>query len=217
MATSKTPPAPTSANNPAPLSIDEIAQRIQLIRGQRVLLDADLAALYGVDTRRLNEQVRRNRDRFPADFIFEVTTDEFANLMSQFATSSLAGSANKHGGRRKLPLAFTEHGAIMAATILSSPRAVAMSVHVVRSFVQLKSLVATHQDFAKRLASMEAKHDSFSRQTQRDLKEVFDTLRELMTPPTEPTPPKRQIGFITDDAPLPKLKPKAFKGKALKS
>ena len=207
----KSTPAETN-----PLSIDEIGQRIQLIRGQRVLLDSDLAALYGVETRRLNEQVRRNRDRFPADFIYEVTTMEFANLKSQIAISSLAGSESRHGGRRKLPLAFTEHGAIMAATILSSPRAVAMSVHVVRSFVEIRTLSTTHQELTKRLNTMEIKHDSFSRQTRAELKEVFDTLRELMAPPAEPIPPKRQIGFITDDAPLPKPKPKAVKDRTAK-
>jgi hypothetical protein len=100
---------------------EPITESIVLLRGQKVLLDADLAALYGVETRRLNEQVRRNRDRFPDDFIFEVTDEEFANLMLQNATSSW-------GGRRKRPMAFTEHGAIMAATILKSPRAVEMCV-----------------------------------------------------------------------------------------
>ena len=118
------------------LPLETITQRIVLLRGQKVLLDSDLAALYGVETRRLNEQVRRNVARFPADFIFEVNADEFANLKSHFATSSW-------GGRRKLPLAFTEHGAIMAATVLSSPRAVEVSVYVVRAFVKLdrKSVV----------------------------------------------------------------------------
>lgn len=97
--------------------LEAITQRILLLRGQKVLLDADLAALYGVETRRLNEQVRRNLDKFPEDFIFEVTDEEAANMKSHFATSSW-------GGRRKLPLAFTEHGALMAATVLKSPRAI---------------------------------------------------------------------------------------------
>lgn len=104
------------AKPPLELPIERITHAILVIRGQKVLLDADLAALYGVETRRLNEQVRRNQDRFPPDFIFELTPSEFANLKSQFATSSW-------GGRRKLPLAFTEHGAIMAATVLSSSQA----------------------------------------------------------------------------------------------
>ncbi len=103
------------------LPLEAITHHIVVLREQKVLLDSDLAALYGVQTRRLNEQVRRNQGRFPKDFIFELTVEEFANLKSQFATSSW-------GGRRKLPLAFTEHGAIMAATILNSPRAVEVSV-----------------------------------------------------------------------------------------
>ena len=187
------------------LALEVITQRIFVLREQKVLLDADLAALYGVDTRRLNEQVRRNRARFPQDFIFELTTDEFANLKSQFATSS--SIASNHGGRRKLPLAFTEHGAIMAATILSSPRAVEVSVYVVRAFLKLRELVATHQGLAKRLDALEAKleekteslamsHDTFSRNTRAQLKQVFDALRELMTPAE---PQKRPIGFITPD------------------
>ena len=197
------------------LALEVITQRIFVLREQKVLLDADLAALYGVDTRRLNEQVRRNRARFPQDFIFELTTDEFANLKSQFATSS--SIASNHGGRRKLPLAFTEHGAIMAATILSSPRAVEVSVYVVRAFLKLRELVATHQGLAKRLDALEAKleekteslamsHDTFSRNTRAQLKQVFDALRELMTPPAPPTPPKRPIGFVTQED-KSKLKP----------
>ena len=175
------------------LPMETITHHIMVLRGQKVLLDSDLAALYGVDTRRLNEQVKRNRDRFPKDFIFELTREEFANLKSQFATSSW-------GGRRKLPLAFTEHGAIMAATVLSSSRAVEVSVYVVRAFVRLRELAATHGDLAKRLDELEHKtealamaHDTFSRNTRVQLKQVFDALRELMTPPD---PPKRPIGFV---------------------
>jgi hypothetical protein len=178
------------------LPLEAITHRILLLREQKVLLDSDLAALYGVETRRLNEQVRRNRERFPKDFIFELTAEEFANLKSQFATSSW-------GGRRKLPLAFTEHGAIMAATVLNSPRAVEVSVYVVRAFVRLRELASTHQDLAKRLSELEDKtealamnHDTFSRNTRAQLKQVFDALRELMVPPD---PPRRPIGFVTPE------------------
>ena len=187
------------------LPLEAITHHIVVLREQKVLLDSDLAALYGVQTRRLNEQVRRNQGRFPKDFIFELTAEEFANLKSQFATSSW-------GGRRKLPLAFTEHGAIMAATILNSPRAVEVSVYVVRAFVRLRELAATHGDLAKRLDELEQKtegladqHDSFSRNTRNQLKQVFDALRELMAPPD---PPKRPIGFVT-----PEDKGKGEKGK----
>src|SRR5713101_1599893 len=110
------------------IPIERVEQAIFLIRGEKVILDADLAALYGVTTTRLNEQIKRNKDRFPEDFAFRLTDEEFADLMSQFATSS-----SKHGGRRKLPLVFTEHGAIMAANVLNSKRAVAASVQVVRA------------------------------------------------------------------------------------
>lgn len=179
------------------LPLETITQRILLLRDQKVLLDSDLAELYGVETRRLNEQVKRNRERFPQDFIFELDAEEFKHLKSQFATSSW-------GGRRKLPLAFTEHGAIMAATILSSPRAVEVSVYVVRAFVQLRELAATHQDLAKRLDDLEEKTEAqalqqniFANNTRTQLKQVFEAIRQLMTPPD---PPKRPIGFVTQEA-----------------
>jgi hypothetical protein len=178
------------------LPLEAITQRIVVLREQKVLIDSDLAALYGVETRRLNEQVRRNRARFPEDFIFELTAEEFTNLKSQFATSSW-------GGRRKLPMAFTEHGAIMAATVLNTSRAVEVSVYVVRAFVRLRELVSSHRELAKRLDELEDKtealamsHDTFSRNTRNQLKQVFDALRELMTPPE---PPKRPIGFINPE------------------
>jgi hypothetical protein len=184
------------ASSVQPLPLQAITQRILVIREQKVLLDSDLAILYGVETRRLNEQVRRNRARFPADFIFELNATEFADLKSQFATSSW-------GGRRKLPLAFTEHGAIMAATVLNTPRAVEVSVYVVRAFIQLRELAGSHRELAKRLDDLEQKtealalnQDAFSRNTRAQLKQVFDALRDLMTPPE---PPKRPIGFITPE------------------
>jgi hypothetical protein len=120
-------------------NIDRIAGAIVVLRGRKVLLDAELAALYGVTTARLNQQVRRNTERFPADFMFEVTAAENARLMMQIATSK-----PRRGGRRKLPLAFTEHGAIMAATVLNSRSAVEVSVYVVRAFGQLKQLLASN-------------------------------------------------------------------------
>jgi len=178
------------------LPLEAVVQRIIVLRKQKVLIDADLAALYGVETRRLNEQVRRNRARFPEDFIFELSSDEFAHLKSQFATSSW-------GGRRKLPMAFTEHGAIMAATVLNTPRAVEVSVYVVRAFVQLRELAGSHREMSKRLDELEHKtealamsHDSFSHNTRVQLRQVFEALRELTMPPD---PPKRPIGFITPE------------------
>lgn len=155
-----------------------IEKKILLIRGERVMLDADLSELYGVTTKRLNEQVKRNTDRFPADFAFQLTSEEWANLKSQFATSSLRDArmsgelANRsqiatglekvpsHGGRRKLPWCFIEHGAIMAATVLNSKQAVAMSVYVVRTFIRLRQMLSTHKDLARKLADMERRYDS---------------------------------------------------------
>ena len=172
------------------LAIEAIASRILTLRGERVLLDADLAALYGVETRRLNEQVRRNRRRFPADFIFRLTRDELENLMSQFATS-------RWGGRRKLPYAFTEHGAIQAATILNTRRAVEVSVYVVRAFVQLRGVLAANRELAKRLDELEARIERKLITHDRVIAEILDAIRQLMAPP-EPKP-KRRIGFMSDD------------------
>lgn len=130
--------------------VDQITSAIHVIRGQRVMLDADLARLYDVSTKRLNQAVRRNRNRFPADFMFQLTPDEFANLRSQSVTS------NRRGGRRYLPLAFTEHGAVMLASVLNSPIAVQASIHVVRAFLQLRGLLATHSELARKLTPVSA-------------------------------------------------------------
>ncbi|MEI9961912.1 MAG: ORF6N domain-containing protein [Limisphaerales bacterium] len=131
--------------------IATITSVIRTIRGKKVILDADLARIYGVSTKRLNEQVKRNADRFPPDFLLQLTNEESENLKSQFATSSL------HGGRRKLPYAFTENGAIMAANVLNSPEAVRMSVFVVRAFVQMRDLLGSTKELAKQLAALEKK------------------------------------------------------------
>lgn len=177
-------------------SVEQIESRIFLIRGQKVMLDQDLAELYGVETKRFNEQVRRNSERFPEDFMFQLTAEEFANLKSQFVTSSLrsqiatsnnpAGTPARRGGRRHLPYAFTEHGAIMAASILNSPRAVETSVQVVRAFVRLRQMLSTNAELSRKLAALEKKYDI-------QFKAVFEAIRELMTP-VEPKK-KRPIGF----------------------
>lgn len=151
------------------------------------MLDADLARLYGVPTRRLNEQVKRNIDRFPGDFAFQLANQELADLMSQNATSSEASRG--HGGRRKPPLVFTEHGAIMAASVLNSPRAVEVSVFVVRAFVKLRELTMAHKEIRQKLDELEHKvtgHDQA-------IAGLINAIRELMTPP-EPKK-KRPIGF----------------------
>jgi len=172
---------------------ESIAQRILVLRGQKVLLDSDLAVLYGVDTKRLNEQVRRNRDRFPVDFIFELNQAELDILRSQFATS-------RWGGRRYAPMAFTEHGAIMVATVLRSPRATEISVYVVRAFVQLRGLLASHQELATKLSELEAttaqlsaRHENFAEQ----LVQVIEAIR-LLTAVPQPVE-KRPIGFLAHE------------------
>lgn len=163
-----------------------------------MILDADLATLYEAPTKRFNEAVKRNAARFPADFMFQLTADEWEALKSQFATSN-AG----RGGRRYFPYAFTEHGAMMASMVLNSARAVEVSVYVVRAFVRLREAAVQHKDLAQRLASLEEKtehlatqHEVFSRNTRNQLRQVFDALRELTTPPD---PPKRPIGFVTPE------------------
>ncbi len=169
------------------VATEAIVGRIVVVRGEKVLLDEDLAALYGVETRRLNEQLRRNRNRFPGDFVFQLAPEEFANLKSQFATSSW-------GGRRKLPLAFTEHGAIMAATILNSPRAVEVSVYVVRAFVQLRGVLAANKDLARRLSQLEARIERRLTDQDQTIVEILQAIRDLMTPAESKA--KRKIGFV---------------------
>lgn len=187
--------SPANANR-VPALLPHIESRILVLRNQRVILDADLAALYEVEVKRLNEQVRRNPERFPMDFMFSLEADEWQALRSLFAT--LKTGRGQH--RNYLPYAFTEYGAIMAATILNSPRAIEVSVFVVRAFVHLRELALTHKDLAKRLDDLEQKadllamqHDTFSRNTRIQLKQVFDAIRELTMPPD---PPKQPIGFV---------------------
>ena len=171
------------------IAVDEPA--IQLVRGQRVMLDSDLAAIYQVSTKRLNQQLRRNRSRFPADFAFQLTVEEVTNLRLQFATSSLTSqitTSKKHGGRRYLPWVFTEHGAIMLASILNSDVAVQASVRVVRAFVRLREMVAGNAGLAAKLVELERRLDSHDE----SIANLFQAIRQLLTPPTKP---KREIGF----------------------
>ena len=167
---------------------------IREIRGQRVILDSDLARLYGVSTKRLNEQVRRNIRRFPGDFMFRLSRAEYANLKSQIATSSLG-----HGGKHKLPLVFTEQGAVMAANVLNSVSAVRMSVFVVRAFVQMRNMLLGHEELASKLVELEKKLTG-----RLDIHEVAitDVLRRIMLlldpPPPPLEPPRRRIGFHVD-------------------
>lgn len=161
------------AKRSALVPTQDITRAILVLRGQRVILDRDLATIYGVSTGRLNEAIKRNAERFPDDFMLQLTAQELENLRSQFATSSW-------GGRRYRPFAFTEHGVIQAANVLSSPRAIAMGVHVVRAFVQLRELLASNKEFAA--------HDEA-------IAAILSAIRQLMHPPG---PKRRGIGFTAD-------------------
>ena len=161
------------------IPMERVEDRILSIRGHRVMLDADLAELYGVPTKRLNEAVRRNAARFPEDFMFQLTADEAEILRSQFATS------NGRGGRRYIPYAFTELGVAMLSSVLNSERAVLVNIAIMRAFVRLREMAASHKDVLLRLDEMEGKYD-------RQFKVVFDAIRALMEPPKIP---RRRIGF----------------------
>jgi len=173
------------------------------VRGRRVLLDADLAAFYGETTKRLNQQVNRNRERFPGDFMFQLSEEEFAHLRLQIATSSLQGVG--HGGRRYVPFAFTEHGAIMASMVLNSARATEVSVHVVRAFIELRNLVAGNKEQASKLRRVERSVDSHAHA----ITGLIESMRELMAPPN---PKKRPIGFVIPEE-TPERKPGAKSAK----
>jgi hypothetical protein len=167
----------------SPALVKRVDSRVQFLRGQKVILDHDLAALYGVTVKRLNEQIKRNASRFPADFRFQLNRSEVEILRSQIATSSLP-----HGGRRYSPYAFTEHGAIMAASVLNSPRAIHMSIFVVRAFVRLRAVLLSQREVVTKLGELEHRlegHDD-------DIRGLVGAIRELMAP--SPANPKR-IGF----------------------
>ena len=166
------------------IPIEIIEKKIYLIRNQRVMLDSDIAELYGVTTKRFNEQVKRNIERFPEDFMFKLTDEEYKILRSQFATSNII-----HGGRRYTPYVFTEHGAIMAATILNSSKAVEMSIFVVRAFVKLREITSGNKELAQKLNELEKKYEKHDK----DIKAIIDAIRQLMTSPEKT---KRKIGFI---------------------
>jgi len=159
----------------------EVSQRIVEVRGQRVLLDADLAELYGASTRRLNEAVRRNASRFPDDFMFRVTPEELGRLLSQ----ARIPRATSRGGRRTLPRAFTQEGVAMLSSVLHSPRAVEVNVEIMRAFVRLRRAYGEHAELAQRLDELERRYD-------KRFKDVFDAIRALMEPPSGP---RREIGF----------------------
>ena len=184
---------------PALMPIGKIQQTILLVRGEKVILDADLAALYGVETKALNQAVKRNRERFPEDFMFQLTLAETKDLRSQHiclndekastGSRSQTVTLNRNRNTRYAPHAFTEHGTIMAATVLNSSRAVQVSVYVVRAFMQLRQMLAQNKELAAKLAALERKvgdHDQ-------KIVALIQAIRQLMAPP--PEQPRRRIGF----------------------
>ena len=170
-----------------------IAQSIFVLRGHKVMLDADLAALYGVQTRVLNQAIKRNLDRFPADFMFRLSARELETWRSQVVISKPGARM----GLRRAPFAFTEHGALMAATVLNSPRAVEMSLYVVRAFVRLRETLAAHKDLAKRLDELESRLEKKLATHDRAIAGILDAIRQLMVPPESTR--KRRIGFVQND------------------
>ena len=182
-------------NETAIILAERVGSKIIVLRNQKVILDTDLAELYGVPVKRLNEQLKRNPERFPSDFLFTLTREEYEGLRSQNATSS-----SSHGGRRYLPHAFTEHGAIMAASVLNSKRAVEMIIFVVRAFVQMRQALAVNQHVVSKLSELEARLDGHDA----ELHELVGAIQELISPlPAN----NRRIGFETpSDAPKPRTK-----------
>lgn len=168
------------------IPIERIEKRILLLRGHKVMLDADLAKLYGVTTFNLNKAVKRNRDRFPVDFMFQLTPEETKNLIFQIGIPSTGA----WGGRRHHPYAFTEQGVAMLSSVLRSKRAVQVNIEIMRAFVRLRDMIASNKELARRLNELEKKYD-------RQFKVVFDAIRELMTPPETP---RRRIGFQREEA-----------------
>jgi ORF6N domain len=178
------------------MSIESV---IHSVRGEKVILDVDLALIYGVTTKRLNEQVKRNSRRFPADFAFRLSREELEQLVRQLARSEQSGNRSqiatgpqKHRDPRFLPYAFTEHGALMAANVLNSPQAVEMSVVVVRAFVRMRHMLSAHKELTGKLSELERKIGTHDEQ----IELIFDAIRQLMTP-LEPN--KRKIGFLVKE------------------
>jgi len=171
------------------IAVELVATKILVIRGSRVMLDKDLALLYGVSTMRLNEQVKRNRERFPEDFMFQLTKSEASNLISQNAISSW-------GGNRKLPYVFTEQGVSMLSSVLNSKRAIQVNIAIMRAFVQMREVLLTNKDLAVKIEALELKyknHDMKLTEYDNHIGAIFEAIKQLMVPP--PVPEKPKIGF----------------------
>jgi hypothetical protein len=168
------------AKSKPPLRAEDISRRIHTIRSHRVLLDADLAELYDVPTKAFNQAIQRNMNRFPEDFMFQLTEEEFAGLRSQFVTSKKG-----RGGRRYLPYVFTEQGIAMLSGVLNSHRAVQVNIAIMRAFVRMRRMLVSHEELARKVAALEGKYDS-------QFRVVFDAIRAMMEPPSTP---RQRIGF----------------------
>ncbi len=165
--------------NKKEITVEVVATKILLVRGRKVMLDKDLALLYGVSTMRLNEQVKRNKERFPEDFMFQLTKEEASNLISHFAISSW-------GGNRKLPYVFTEQGVAMLSSVLKSERAIWVNIAIMRAFVKLRELLLTHKELAEKLEELERKYQLH----ETDIQVIFEAIKKLLEPPPEPPKPR---------------------------
>jgi hypothetical protein len=181
---------------------------ILAIRGQNVILDMELARIYGVTTKVFNQAVKRNKRKFPADFMFRLTLKEVENLRSQIVTSRYVFNRSQivtgsHGGRRYLPYVFTEHGAVMAANILRSDQAIQMSVFVVRAFIRMRQMLIEQQGLARKLAELEKELTARLDVHEAAINELFRQIKRLLSPPSEPQPPKKRIGFLLEEPRVP--------------
>jgi hypothetical protein len=174
-------------NNSQIIPVERIETKIFMIRGQKVMLSLHLAGLYNVEPRALIQAIKRNPERFPEDFMFQLSDEEFANLKSQIVTSSWGGL------RRATPYAFTEQGVAMLSSVLRSPRAVRVNIEIMRAFVRLRQMLQSNMDLARKFDALEKKYDV-------QFKVVFDAIRQLMTPPTPPAKSKRHIGFAPEES-----------------
>jgi len=197
----------------------DITTLIITVRGKRVILDRDLAGLYGTTTKRLNEQVKRNRNRFPDDFMFQLTAKEWAALTSQIAMSNaqsnrsqFATGSQRHRDPRFTPYAFTEHGALMAANILRSERAIQMSVFVVRAFIRMRQMLIEQWGLARKLTALEEELTARLDVHETAINEIFGQIRRLLSSPPEPEPPKKKIGFIVEEPHVLYRSPKGVRG-----
>ena len=195
------------AENKSLIPIERIEQSILLIRGHKIMLDGDLATLYGVSTKVLNQAVKRHRDRFPEDFMFQLTKEEAKTWWSEIVETRLRSQSvtlKRRGQHIKYrPYAFTEHGILMLSSVLNSERAIQVNIEIMRAFVRLRQMLSSNRELAKRLDELERKYDA-------QFKVVFDAIRELMRP-SEPEPPKKRIGFLVEEPHVPYDSSKGFK------